>query len=272
MTGRMTRRMRVACSMLLSVAMTAAFAGCGEAPRTFVQPEGPTIAIGVAADEPGLARWHGGAYEGFEVDVARYIAKKLGYANKQIVFKQVLPSNRLDLLDDGTVDMVVASMPMPRTSSSIAYAGPYLQVAQGLLVRPDDAGTITEPSALAGRDVCVVSGSGARESLLAVQPKALPRERDTYPQCVTDLMIGTADAIAGDDVILSGLARSQGADIAVRVDGVSYGRRRYAIALPSGAGTLAQNVDAALKDMRDDGTYDALLRTLRADTGWSRGR
>lgn len=268
-TGRLGRRVGAA---LLSVAMSAGLVGCGEAPRTFVQPEGPTIAIGVTADEPGLARWHGGAYEGFEVDVARYIAKKLGYANKQIVFKQVLPSNRLDLLDDGTVDMVVASMPMPQTSSSIAYAGPYLQTSQGLLVRPDDVGTITSTAALAGRDVCVVAGSGARESLLTVQPKASPRERDTYPQCVTDLMIGTADAIAGDDVILSGLARSQGADITVRVEGASYGRTRYAIALPSGAGTLAQNVEAALKDMREDGTYADLLRRLRSETGWSEGR
>ncbi|MBT1173360.1 transporter substrate-binding domain-containing protein [Bifidobacterium sp. MA2] len=288
--GRVAPAVRRACAAVLVSALTATAAGCGGAPETFIQPEGPTIAIGVAADEPGLARWHDGTYAGFEVEIARYVAKKLGYANKQIVFKQVMPSNRLDLLDDGTVDMVVAGMPMPDDadadssadggagtdgtsddgSDAVAYAGPYLTVSQGLLVRPDDAGTITDVAALAGRDVCVVAGSG--ESLLAEQPKANTRERDTYPQCVTDLMVGTADAIAGDDVVLAGLARSQGAGLSRPVSGVAYGGTRYGVALPAGADTLAQNVEAALKDMREDGSYAAALRTLRADTGWRPGR
>ena len=263
----------VACAALTSLAMLAALAGCGEAPATAGQPEGPTIAIGVAADEPGLSRWHDGSYSGFETEVARYVAKKLGYANKQIIFKQVLPSNRLELLDDGTVDMVVAGVTMPETEqqagdASIEYAGPYLEVAQGLLVRPDDADDITGPDELAGHDVCVVAGSGAKEALLAEQPGARTHERDTYPQCVTDLMIGTADAIAGDDVILAGLARAQGGGLAQPVSGVSYGGARYGVALPEGAGTLAQNVAAALEDMRSDGSYEAALRGLAADTGW----
>lgn len=276
-----------ACAALLSVAMTAGLSACGGTPATFSQPEGPTIAIGVAADEPGIARWHDGSYSGFEVEIARYVAKKLGYANKQIVFKQVLPSNRLDLLEDGTVDMVVAGTPMPNGgtggtddegetgttgATTVTYAGPYLTVAQGLLVRSDDAGTVTGTGAIAGRHVCVVAGSGAKEALLAVQPKAGTRERDTYPQCVTDLMIGTADAIAGDDAILAGLARSQGGDVAVPVKGTSYGKARYGVALPSGAETLAGNVEAALKDMRADGSYRTALRALEADTGWRPAR
>lgn len=283
---RRARARRVA--SMLAVAMVASLGGCGGAPETFIQPEGPTVAIGVASDEPGLARWHDGSYSGFEVEVARYVAKKLGYANKQIVFKQVLPSNRLDLLGDGTVDMVVAGAPMPAgasddssdssggdgstPASDVTYAGPYLTVSQGLLVRPDDAGTITDLDALAGRTACVVAGAGAKELLLAAQPKAVARERDTYPQCVTDLMVGTADAIAGDDVVLAGLARSRGAGIARPVRGVSYGRVRYGVALPGGADTLAGNVEAALKDMRADGAYRTALRALASDTGWRPGR
>lgn len=273
-----------ACAVLLSAAMTAGLAACGGAPATFSQPDGPTIAIGVAADEPGLALWHDGAYAGFEVEIARYVAKKLGYANKQIVFKQVLPFNRLSLLDKGVVDMVVAGTPMPRKTTGgnasdgdaadadVTYAGPYLSVAQGLLVRPDDADAIDGTDALAGRHVCVVAGSGAKEALLAVSPKAETRERDTYPQCITDLMIGTADAIAGDDAVLAGLARAQGGDVALPVRGVSYDGVRYAIALPAGAETLAENVEAALKDMRADGSYRAALRGLEADTGWRPSR
>ena len=68
-------------------------AGCGQIQVTTVSgaPEGPTIAIGVAADEPSVGAWHDGTYQGFDITIAKYVAAKLGYANKQIVFKQVRP-------------------------------------------------------------------------------------------------------------------------------------------------------------------------------------
>ena len=69
--------------------------------------QGPTIAIGVAADQPGLGFLHGGEYSGFDISVAQYVANTLGFAKKQIVFKQVLPSTRVSSLEDGTVNMVV---------------------------------------------------------------------------------------------------------------------------------------------------------------------
>ncbi|MBW3080643.1 transporter substrate-binding domain-containing protein [Bifidobacterium saguinibicoloris] len=278
------RALRRAVAALAVAAGVMPLAACGEAPSTFTQPEGPTIAIGVAADEPGLALWHDGSYDGFEVDVARYVAGRLGYANKQIVFKQVLPSDRASLLDDGTVDMVVAGMPMPDgqdtqdDGSAPAYAGPYLTVAQGLLARVgdgDDADTvhpdadgIRDMRSLAGRNVCVVAGAGAREALLAEQPKARVRERDTYPQCVTDLMIGTADAVAGDSVVLAGLARAVGRALVTRVPGISYGTVRYAVAVAPGAETLADDVADAIADMRADGTYAEALAGLTDATGW----
>ncbi|KFI97336.1 transporter substrate-binding domain-containing protein [Bifidobacterium stellenboschense] len=285
----------------LAAALTAlalvATAGCGGAPSTVRQPDGPTIAIGVAADEPGLSRWHDGGYGGFEVEIARYVAKRLGYANKQIVFKQVEPSNRLELLADGTVDMVVAGMPMPAgdgnddgdgrdsggkdggtgengvvSDSHATYAGPYLTTRQGLLARPDDAGGIGDVAALAGKSVCTVAGSGAKDALLAVAPRAKTRERDTYPQCVTDLMVGTADAIAGDAVTLAGLARDEGGTLTERVTGVRYGSVRYGIAVQAGAVTLAADIAEALGDMRADGSYRAALDALADATGWRPAR
>ena len=60
-------------------------AGCGQIQVTTVSgaPEGPTIAIGVAADEPSVGAWHDGTYQGFDITIAKYVAAKLGYANKQ---------------------------------------------------------------------------------------------------------------------------------------------------------------------------------------------
>ena len=128
-------------------------AGCGQIQVTTVSgaPEGPTIAIGVAADEPSVGAWHDGTYQGFDITI------------KQIVFKQVRPENRRSMLDNGQVDMVVASWPITDESSAIVdFAGPYLTTSVGLLVRSDERGRFTNDAGSVGDvgdgTVCAVKG------------------------------------------------------------------------------------------------------------------
>lgn len=278
---RRAARRAIAACMALTVGLPGlAACGAGQADSSVIRPNGPLLTIGVASDEKGLGFWHEGGYEGLETDVARYVAQKLGYARKQIVFKQVSPSNRLQRLADGEVDMVVAGAPMPDDASysgtrqivasdgSAQYAGPYLTTSQSVLVRSQDADAATDVTALRGWDVCTVSGSGAGERLLAEQPRAHIHQRGSYSQCVTDLMSGTVKAVAGDAVVLAGLTRAQARDVAVTATRVSYGTVRYGIAVPQPSKTLAKNVADALSDMRSDGTMGKYVARMRAETGW----
>lgn len=98
-----------------------------------------------------MGAWHDGTYQGFDITIAKYVAAKLGYANKQIVFKQVRPENRRSMLDNGQVDMVVASWPITDESSAIVdFAGPYLTTSVGLLVRSDERGRFTNDAGSVG--------------------------------------------------------------------------------------------------------------------------
>lgn len=279
--GRMSIRRAVsACAALALGLPCVAACGAGQADSSVLQPNGPIITVGVASDEKGLGFWHEGSYEGFEVDVARYVAGKLGYASKQIVFRQVSPANRLQRLADGEVDMVVAGVPMPEDAAYSAgkpivasddaaqFAGPYLTTTQSVLVRGQDAASATDAADLQGWDVCVVTGGNAGEHLLAKQPKVHIERRGSYSQCVTDLMTGKVRAVAGDAAILAGLARAQARDVAVPADGVAYGTVRYGIAVPRASKTLAKNVADALSDMRADGTWKTYMARLGAETGW----
>ena len=193
--------------------------------------QGPTIAIGVAADQPGLGFLHGGEYSGFDISVAQYVANTLGFAKKQIVFKQVLPSTRVSSLEDGTVDMVVDAFAADDVQDGeVELAGPYLTVHAALLVRSDSAGIITGTDDLAGRTVCVAKGGIPSYSVRNLAEDVTVSERDTYPQCETALMIGQADAIAADDAIAAGLASNRGGGY-LKVVGETFGERSYAIAV-----------------------------------------
>ena len=78
----------VAACMVLALGLPGlAACGAGQADSSIIQPNGPLLTVGVASDEKGLGFWHEGAYEGLEADVARYVAQKLGYAKKQVVFR-----------------------------------------------------------------------------------------------------------------------------------------------------------------------------------------
>ena len=222
--------------------------------------QGPTIAIGVAADQPGLGFLHGGEYSGFDISVAQYVANTLGFAKKQIVFKQVLPSTRVSSLEDGTVDMVVDAFAADDVQDGeVELAGPYLTVHAALLVRSDSAGTITGTDDLAGGIPSYSVRNLAEDVTVS--------ERDTYPQCETALMIGQADAIAADDAIAAGLASNRGGGY-LKVVGETFGERSYAIAVKSGQSTLAKQIDAALQSMMDDGSWKQAIDKMKQSIGY----
>ena len=213
MMGKARYVAAAACAALLAAGAGA----CGTSVSVVTEgaAQGPTIAIGVAADQPGLGYLHGGEYSGFDIDVAKYVAKTLGYAEKQIVFKQLSPAMRASALTDGTVDMVVDSFSMDGTHDGEAdVAGPYLTVREALLIRSDSASEITGTDSLSDKTVCAVAGSAADDNIRnrTKNTRTTVAERDTYPQCMTALMIGEADAVAADDAISAGLASNNTGD------------------------------------------------------------
>src|SRR6266581_6399557 len=97
-----------------------------------------TLNIGVKPDQPGLGlQTSAGQYTGFDIDVATYIAKKLGAT--KINFVPTLSANREAFLEQGKVDMVVATYSItPERQKVVAFAGPYYVAHQDILVRADN--------------------------------------------------------------------------------------------------------------------------------------
>lgn len=247
---------------LASVGLCVALSACGQVQVTAIlsgAPEGPTIAIGVAADEPGLGFWHDGSYEGFDIEVAKYVAAKLGYANKQIVYKQVRPENRQSQLLEGNVDMVVASWPITeKAKQSVAFAGPYLHTGYGLLVRSEETGQLAGADNGIGqidnRVICSARGDETADLLKSDYPDADVQARDSYAQCVTALQVGSADAIVGDTVMLAGLRAANGPEYSTVLHAAKQDVLGYGIAVIKDNAQLAQKITDALADMSADGS------------------
>lgn len=230
------------------------------------QPQGPTITIGVATDLPGLGYWHDGAYSGFDIDVAVYVAQALGYSSRQIIFTQVEPQDRVRVLADGSADMVVAGFAITDESvQQVTVAGPYLEVRPAVLVHQQDAKTDTLPDTLSSAEaldalhahdvtLCAAQGTAVHTMIEHYQLSAL-RDYRTYGQCMTALMAGSVDAIAGDDVILPGLIRERRAQYRMVVDTDVADQMKYGIAVARGRDELAKKIAATLRTMVTDGSW-----------------
>jgi glutamate transport system substrate-binding protein len=142
--------------------------GSGTSTSTSTSTSGNSIAdkakndkalnIGVKPDQPGLGlQSSSGEYSGFDVDVANYVANKLGAT--KINFVPTLSANREAFLQQGKVDMVVATYSItPERQKVVSFAGPYYVAHQDILVRANNS-SIKQADDLKGKNPRRATGS-----------------------------------------------------------------------------------------------------------------
>ena len=254
---------------LVALVLAVPLSGCGrQEDRYRAGSIGPKISVGISFDQPGLGFAQSGQYEGLDVDVARYVVHELGYAESQIVFRQVKPANRERVLEQGQVDMVVAGYSITQERQKLVdFAGPYLAAGQDLLVRRTQY-DIAGVEDLAQKRVCVAAGSTSGALVRSLAPQAQVQEREEFPECVTALLSGDTDAASGDDFALAGLTHVRGGG-QLRLVGNPFSHERYGIGVPHGDPELVDVIDQALKRMMRDGSFKAALGRASKSIGFS---
>jgi glutamate transport system substrate-binding protein len=224
-----------------------------------VSSEGSAI-IGIRFDQPGLSeRTIDGRFVGFDTDVARYVAGELGVAAEDIDWRETTGAQRESDLASGEVDLVVATYSITEgRKDEVAFAGPYFETGQDLLVRKSET-DITDPESLDDKRLCSVTGSTSAQQVKerfasAVQLVEYPR----YPDCVTALLAGQVDAVTTDAVILAGYVGKD--PELLKVVGHPFSEERYGIGLRKGEPETRAALAAAIQKMIDEGAWRRSLR------------
>jgi len=220
---------------------------------------GDTIRVGIKYDQPGLGYKDGNTFTGFGVDVATYIAGELGYSEDQIKFVESPSSQRETMLQNEQVDMIVATYTINEERDKVVdFAGPYFVAGQDLLIRSEDAGTITGPDVLDGKNLCSVSGStSARRVKEEFSPDTQLIEVKGYSECIQFLLSGKVDAVTTDDIILAGLAAADGGG-ELQLVGNPFSEEPYGVGIPPGS-DKCQAITDAIKKMIEDGSWQEFL-------------
>ncbi|MBT2472433.1 glutamate ABC transporter substrate-binding protein [Streptomyces sp. ISL-66] len=243
-----------AVAAMIGLALTAS--GCGGA-----EGEG-NIAIGIKFDQPGVGmREPDGTFTGFDVDVATYVAKELGYKQDHITFKRVLSNDRELLLEYNEIQFVAASYSInEKRKEKVDFAGPYFLAHQDLLVRAADT-SITKAEDLNSKRLCSVTGSTSAENLRKnLAPKASTLELGGYSECLVALQDGLVDAMTTDNSILAGYSARKGNEGKFRMLGLNLSNENYGIGMKKGSPELQGKINAAIRKMIEDGSWEAAVK------------
>lgn len=227
------------------------------------------LTIGIKFDQPGLGQKQAdGTYAGFDVDVAKYIAKELGVEESAITWKEAQSAQREDLIKKGEVDFIVATYSITdKRKNEVSFAGPYFIAHQDLLVQADNA-DITGPESLTGnKKLCSVKGSTPAQNVKDKYAKEVQlQEVGKYTDCVTSLLNKTVDAMTTDDVILAGYAAQQPGKL--KLVGKGFTDEKYGVGLKKDDTESVTAINNAIKKMQQDGAWKAALEKNVGPSGY----
>lgn len=226
------------------------------------------LVIGVKADQPGLGlRTPDGSFKGLDIDVATYVAKALGVDPKNITFKETVSANREAFLEQGQVDMVVATYSITdERKKKVSFAGPYFVAGQDLLVRADDK-SITGPNSLNGKKLCSVAGSTSAQLIKDSYAKQVQlQEERSYSACVDRVLGGQLDAVTTDNAILAGYAAQHPGKL--RLVGKTFSTENYGIGLKKDDKKGRDAINDALKRMFDSGRWKTAVESSLGSSGF----
>ena len=231
--------------------------------------EAGTITVGTKYDQPGfgLLDVRSQDPEGFDVEIAKIIAGELGIAEGDIEWTETVSANREPFIQNGQVDIVVATYTINDARKQVVdFAGPYYVAGQDIMVAEGNPEGIEGPEDLAGKTVCSVEGSTPAQRIRTDYPEAQLVTYDVYSKCADDLRNDNVDAVTTDNVILTGLV--EGSDGAFELVGNPFTEEPYGIGLAKGDTEFRNFINDVLEEAYEDGRWqEAWDSTAGAITG-----
>ena len=214
------------------------------------------IIVGTKYDQPlfGQVNTATGKPEGFDVEMAKILAQKIfgPGGESKIEFTEAISRNREPFLEEGKVDIVIATYTInDARKQKIDFSRPYYVAGQDIMVKKANT-TIKAVEDLNGKKVCTAKGSTSETNLRAKAPQSEPILFDTYSECAQALADGRVEAVSTDNVILIGLI-DKNPDF--KLVGKTFTTEPYGIGMAKNRKGFQAFIDGVLEQSFADGTW-----------------
>lgn len=205
-----------------------------------------------------------GKLVGFDIDIAREMARALFGDPDKIQFRAITTADRIPAIQNGTVDLVVRQSTMTcERWQEVSFSSEYYSASQRVLVANDSP--VRDLADLAGKKVCAATGSTSIVNIATKLPKSIPVSGVDASDCLVMLQQGQIDAISTDDAILAGYAEQDPNTHLVPAPPLSA--EPYGIMVAKESPELVRFVNGVLERMRSDGTWAAIYRRWLSSLG-----
>lgn len=196
--------------------------------------------------------------EGFEIDLARLLTKKILGKNGKTEFIEVNASSKVPQLKNGNIDAVLATMTItPERAKVIDFSTPYFKAGTSLLVKKSSGIKSIKDLNNPNKKIIIEKGTTAEADVKKYAPKAKIRQFGDYGACTNALLAGQGDAMATDNGILAGIAKEHKE---LQLVGGVIAIEPYGIAVDKGQSKMLKAINKALKDVKADGSYHRLMK------------
>ena len=219
--------------------------------------EDKKIVFGVKYDTRlfGLKNPKTGEVEGFDIDLSKALAEEMFGKDVKPEYSEVTSKTRVGLLNNGKIDAVVATMTInEERKKEVDFTDVYFDAGQSLLVKKGSKVKSIE-DLKKGTTVLAVKGSTSAINIREKSPETTVLEFENYAEAFTALKSGKGDALTTDDSILYGMAQE---DPSFELVGGTFTEEPYGIAVKKGNQELVDELNKALKSLKDSGKYDEI--------------
>jgi glutamate transport system substrate-binding protein len=213
------------------------------------------ITIGTKFDQPlfGL-KGPDGRPRGFDVAIGSLVASRLGIPYEKIEWVETVSVNREPFLQQGRVDIVVATYTINDERKKVVdFAGPYYEAGQSIMVLKSNT-DVKGPEDLRGKPVCSVEGSTPAARIVKDYGANLVAT-DAYSKCLEPLRNGQVVAMTTDNVILAGFV-DQNPEF--KLVGQPFTKEPYGIGLKKNDDKFRAFINDVLDEAEKDGTWKRL--------------
>lgn len=238
--------MKKAVASVLAVATLAlAFAGCGK-------KDNKKFIVGFDSEFPPMGYVdNSGAYVGFDLDLAKEAAKRMG---REFVAQPINWDAKDQELASGNIDCIWNGFTISGREDGYTWTKPYMANYQVVVVK--EGSDIASLADLAGKKVAVQkdsSGLAALEenaALTATFGELI--EMDSYLNAMMELEQGSVDAIVMDEIVARYEITTSGKAFAVLDETVA--EEEYGVGFFLGNTALRDEVQKTMDEMAADGT------------------
>lgn len=237
-------------AVILALLMLCLCAGCGNSTASsdleYVKDKG-TLVVGVTVFEPMDFQDKDGKWTGFDAEMAKAFADKLGV---EAEFQVIDWDSKAMELESKTIDIVWNGMTLTdEVKAAMDCSNAYFNNAQVVIVKAENADKYKTVDSVKGLQFAVENGSAGAEQVEALGAKFTPVQDQAT--ALAEVMSGTADAAVIDFLMAVSMV-GEGTDFDKLAYTVSLNEEEYGVGFRKGS-DLVEELNKFFKESYDNG-------------------